>query len=203
MYAVVYVFARDPGGGENIEVLERGSVLVSIGSQDHNSSNLSSVPPGIIVEHVKSERGLLLRIASIVKMKDPDILLSWDTQGNGIGYLVERGMALGKSVERSHGESSASQGGIDIARLLGRIPKGSSSSESHKEIEPIQEANLLDDAPNGKDDNHTWTGSGLGSQWDDRVGAGAAAASIVSYSFAFSTSRVHFSSFCHAMPLYV
>lgn len=171
IYAVVYVFSRDPGGGENIEVIERGSVLVLAGSQQSDSNALSGVSPGVTVEHVTSERGLLLRIASIVTMKDPDILLSWDTHGAGIGYIVERGVALGKSADGSLS--------IDMARLLGRIPKCASSADSNKTVDMNQEMHLLD-GDSGKDNNNVWAGSGLGSEWDDRVGAGAAAASIVS-----------------------
>jgi DNA polymerase zeta len=175
---VVYVFARDPGGGENIEVIEKGAVIVLIGSNQAGRSSLSSLSSSVEVEHVTSERSLLLRIASIVKMKDPDILLSWDTQGSGIGYLVERGLALGKSVDgRGEKSSSADETRIDIARLLGRIPKGDSFGESNKIKDTKQDVNLFNGAGDN-DDIHAWTGSGLGSEWDDRVGAGAAAASI-------------------------
>ena len=73
VYAVVYVFARDPGGGENIEILERGSILVMIGSTEHKSY-MSGLASDVSSEYVTSERGLLLRVTSIVQMKDPDII---------------------------------------------------------------------------------------------------------------------------------
>ena len=179
VYAVVYVFARDPGGGENIEIIEKGTILVLIGSRQPASNSLSGISSDVTVESVTSERSLLLRVASIVTMKDPDILLSWDTHGSGIGYLVERGVALGKSANGGDEKvSSDNEGGIDIARLLGRIPKVSCGKESRK-TEEYEGLNLID----GADKDETggaWTGSGLGSEWDDRVGAGAAASSIVS-----------------------
>ena len=175
VYAVVYLFCRDPGGGENIEVLERGSVLVLIGS-NHCGLGMSNVN----IEYVTSERSLLLRVASIVKMKDPDILLSWDTQGGGIGYLVERGVAVGKSTDGSKETSSTCESEIDMVRLLGRMHKGSASINSSKTTDTNPEMILMDGVDN-KNENNAWSGSGLGGEWDDRVGAGAAASSIVSY----------------------
>jgi DNA polymerase elongation subunit (family B) len=181
VYGVVYVFARDPGGGESIEVIEKGAVLVLIGSKQTDKFNLG-VSSSVTVEHVQSERSLLLRVASIVQIKDPDILLSWDTQGSGIGYLVERGVVLGKSVDgnvRAAASTNADESGIDIARLLGRIPKG--SSKAVYRVDSNKTELVLLDGADEDHGNHKWTGSGLGSEWDDRVGAGGAAASIVSY----------------------
>lgn len=108
--------------------------------------------------------------------------MSWDTQGLGIGYLVERGVALGKSVEGSDGAtSSPNKKKIDIARLLGRTPKGVPSVDSNKKTGSNEEFCLHVDGADGKNDDYVWAGSGLGAEWDDRVGAGAAAASIVSH----------------------
>jgi hypothetical protein len=85
VFAVVFVFARDPGGGENIEILEKGSVLVLIESKqaDENSASAAKVSrstmglsSSVSNEIVNSEKSLLLRIASIVQLKDPDILVS-------------------------------------------------------------------------------------------------------------------------------
>jgi len=61
-----------------------------------------------------------ISIASIVQLKDvdPDVLTSWDTHGAGIGYLVERGMALGKA--RSNRDDEMAGVAIDLVRLLGR-----------------------------------------------------------------------------------
>jgi len=70
------------------------------------------------VEEVRDETSLLRRIASIVQLKDPDVLTSWDTHGAGIGYLVERGMALGKA--RSNRDDEMAGVAIDLVRLLGR-----------------------------------------------------------------------------------
>ena len=49
-------------------------------------------------------------------------MMSWDTQGGGLGFLVERGVAIGKSVDGSNG--------VDMARLLGRTPKSISYDDS-------------------------------------------------------------------------
>jgi hypothetical protein len=121
--AAVYVYCRDPGGGESLEILEKGCMLVVIEPKGHSSS--STIPINTIsatlgalldasVEIVKTETNLLLQIASIVKQFDPDILVSWDTQGEGIGYLVEHGGAA---------ISTPSLTPIDMARLLGKTPR--------------------------------------------------------------------------------
>eukprot|EP00804_Cyclotella_cryptica_P015105 CCRYP_000678-RA/>CCRYP_000678-RA protein AED:0.04 eAED:0.04 QI:194/1/1/1/0.90/0.83/12/2203/2174 len=188
VFAVVFVFARDPGGGENIEVLEKGSVLVSIEPRQADENRVSAttvskytlgLSSSVTNEIVNSEKSLLLRIASIVQLKDPDILVSWDTQGLGIGYLVERGIALGKSVDGSEDTASSSnEKKVDIARLLGRTPKGASTVDSNRKTGINEEFSLHVDGSDGKDDDYIWAGSGLGAEWDDRVGAGAAAASI-------------------------
>ena len=90
VFAVVYVFARDPGGGENIEVIEKGAVLVLVESKQSSGNIISTaqvsrsaigVSSKVTVECVISETSLLRRIASIIQLKDPDILVSWDTQG--------------------------------------------------------------------------------------------------------------------------
>lgn len=70
---------------------------------------------------------------------------SWDTQGAGLGYLIERGFIVEQ----------------DLATLLGRTPKQAKKSM------------------NGSEEKG-WQGSGLGGDWDDKVGAGAAASSVVS-----------------------
>ena len=51
---------------------------------------------------------------------------------------------------------------VDLAMLLGRTPK-----QAKKSI-------------NGSEER-SWQGSGLGGDWDDKVGAGAAASSVVSF----------------------
>jgi hypothetical protein len=96
VFAVVYVYCRDPGGGERLEILDKACVLVTI--EPKGSLPSSALPTTITrammgvssdtsVEVVKAEANLLLRLASIVKQKDPDVLVSWDTQGGGLGYL--------------------------------------------------------------------------------------------------------------------
>ena len=74
-----------------------------------------------------------------------------------------------------------------MARLLGRIPRSSGKDENkggiakaffEREKEAPSGGQSVPGKDNGKPQN--WAGSGLGSDWDDRVGAGSAAASIVS-----------------------
>ena len=135
------------------------------------------------VECVKDERQLLLRIASIVRVKDPDMLLSWDTQGAGLGYLIERGAALGKNTAK--GENATTE--IDMARLLGRTPRAQIKAEPDWLRQLVRSEDTTGTALAGVGDkgnnakaSEKWKGSGLGNEWDERVGAGAAAASIVS-----------------------
>jgi hypothetical protein len=149
--AVVYIFARDPGGGEALEILERGCLFVPLERElsraegdkmkatilfDHLCNSLNASMPrttmGIAspfsAECVRDERQLLLRMSSIVRWKDPDMLLSWDTQGAGLGYLIERGAALGRSGSNGTDRNLDSSANgktppeIDMARLLGRVP---------------------------------------------------------------------------------
>lgn len=62
-----------------------------------------------------------------------------------------------------------------MTRLLGRVRKKSTLPKTG--LVDAMEPSGEDDA---KDRQPEWQGSGLGREWDDRVGAGAAAASIVS-----------------------
>jgi hypothetical protein len=214
--AVVYIFARDPGGGEALEILERGCLFVPLERElsraqedkakatvlfdDLSNAVRTSMPRttmGIAspfsAECVRDERQLLLRMSSIVRLKDPDMLLSWDTQGAGLGYLIERGAALGKPGTDRNFDSNANAPEIDMARLLGRVPtvgtrKEANSTLDQKKDEAVEEMDAKKTSSSrGKEnskENDRWKGSGLGSEWDDRVGAGAAAASIVSLCFA-------------------
>jgi hypothetical protein len=89
--AVVYVFGRDPGGGEALETIERGCIFVPVGKEieivsTKNEKPLESLAASVrrsmprdvlgvsaplSVEAVRDERQLLLRIASIIRLKDP------------------------------------------------------------------------------------------------------------------------------------
>ena len=181
--AVVYVFGRDPGGGEALEILERGCIFVPVERElsaidpDQRSKALKSfaqsvkvampdhsmgVKASISVECAEDERKLLLRLTSKVVSKDPDMLLSWDPQGSGLGYLVERGMYMANQEINRQGNEMKME--IDMARLLGRVR--TSVIENTKE-----------NSNNGADKDR-WKGSGLGKDWDERVGPGVAAASI-------------------------
>jgi len=180
VFAVVYVYCRDPGGGESLEILEKGCVLVVIEPKGHSSSSTPTINTfnarlgaslDASVEIVKTETNLLLRIASIVKQKDPDVLVSWDTQGEGIGFLVERGVAI----------STPSSTPIDMARLLGRTPKLVVPDVAAKDTTSFDTFGGVEGEQPQTEDGHRWSGSGLGAEWDDRVGSGAAASSIVSH----------------------
>lgn len=68
-----------------------------------------------------------------------------------------------------------------MARLLGRTP----SDQTRTSFFGKKDANTASEATNEKESTgekteNTWRGSGLGSDWDEKVGAGAAAASVVS-----------------------
>ena len=182
--AIVYVFACDPGGGNSIEIIQRGCICTTLDGEnpekdaDFNKNVqmqlLKSMPrtsmgieSPLSVEVVKDERQILRRFKDIVRIKDPDMLLSWDTQGAGLGYIIERGVAIGKTDSRQD-ESSRGDSGLNMVQLLGRTPKDKNTS------------NLRIPAESGqKELDHKWAGSGLGSDWDEKVGAGAAAASII------------------------
>ncbi len=184
VFAVVYVYGRDPGGGESLEVLETGAVIVTVQPGNKSPIKVSRSTMGIsssvAMHEVSSEVELLRRVASIVRLIDPDVLVSWDTQGAGIGYLIERGCALGKPKDGDDGIVASKQR-IDMARLLGRTPKARQENESSPAKSVSDEFGLPEDNQDGKDkgSDQLWAGSGLGGEWDDRVGAGAAAASIV------------------------
>ena len=184
VFAVVYVYGRDPGGGESLEVLKTGVVLVTVqpGNKSPNKASRSTmgISSSVVVNEVSCEKELLMRLASIVRSIDPDALVSWDTQGAGLGYLIERGHALGKPKDGDNGIVTSTQK-IDMARLLGRTPIARQADGSSSTKPTADEFGLPEDDQNGKDkeSEQLWTGSGLGGEWDDRVGAGAAAASIV------------------------
>ena len=182
IFAVCYVYSFDPGGGEQIKVKERGCIFVPTENEISTFNNsakdkdLKQIIPRIgktmgvsshlKIEAVPNEKQLLLRIASIVQWKDPDALFSWDTQSLGLGYLIERGLALGRN--ENEGEKKSIK--VDMVRLLGRTPKR----------KPSKKEDLITTESEEEKDKQQWTGSGLGAEWDDKVGAGAAPSSIVS-----------------------
>jgi hypothetical protein len=206
--AIVYIYAKDPGGGEAMQILERGCLFVPVEAElkdkSVNAKVLSKrieaalpratmgVTSDLVVEAVRDERQLLLRLASIVRWKDPDMLLSWDPQGVGLGYIIERGAILGKAVDPSRaspGKKGATE--VDLTRLLGRLPTARKEADVVSKSFFDGERTSIDakeiDKPKGETGGAAgkkeWKGSGLGTDWDERVGAGAAAASIVSWFF--------------------
>jgi hypothetical protein len=222
IFAVVYVYARDPGGGEALEVIERGCLyvpnegdqgpanarissdgsIISCTTNDLGENIDSSIPDKtmgisskLTVEVVRDEKQLLLRLASIVHWKDPDMLLSWDTQGAGLGYIIERGAAIEKHPSGQLSDSSPMDF-IDMARLLSRTPRAkkldhcdqnASGNQGVNQLDPsVPSDGMQDESTEGPQSETRWKGSGLGTEWDDRVGAGAAAASIVSLIVSYS-----------------
>jgi len=190
IFAVCYGYAIDPGGGEKIQIIERGCIFVPTQNemQSHNEvSNGDSSHPSILNligktlgcskimknEVVYDERQLLLRLASIVRWKDPDVLTSWDTQGGGIGYLIQRGLFLNNS---SNHDASGSD--IDMVRLLGRTPRsGKNKIVDHAPSTLINKDEVIEQKKT--DCSRKWEGSILGAEWDERVGAGAGPSSII------------------------
>lgn len=187
VFAICYVYAIDPGGGEKMQIIERGCIFVPTQKDiacHQNESNDETSRVGLVsligktmgcskflkTEVVSDERQLLLRIASIVRWKDPDALISWDTQSFGLGYLIERGLALGdKDNNQTNGPL------IDMVRLFGRTPKFDKSK-----LEKSTYNGLFDEAETSDDKKaETWKGSVLGAEWDERVGAGAGPSSII------------------------
>ena len=206
--AVTYVYAKDPGGGEAMQFLEKGCVFVPAETELRGApfektvaSQLSKrieaslpratmgVHSDMTVEAVRDEKQLMLRFASIVRWKDPDMLLSWDSQGSGLGYLIERGCILGTSVNAStNSPSKTTSTDIDMARLLGRFPTAKQAKDTsaksffggNKADAERKELDKSKSVAEVVDNKHQWKGSGLGADWDERVGPGVAAASIVS-----------------------
>ncbi len=70
---------------------------------------------------------------------------------------------------------------LDLARLFGRTPTSSAvvRGSGPNIVVPQSQIDLSTPEKTIKDESR-WKGSGLGVEWDDRVGAGAAAASVVS-----------------------
>jgi hypothetical protein len=191
--SVIYLYGKDPGGGESLEILERGCIFIPVEKElsntslDFNEKKLLkrfaddlrlAMPTKVLgydapfsVDCVSDERQLLLRLSSVVYSKDPDMLLSWDTQGTGLGYLIERGSKV--SGTTTSDLSRESEQGIDMARLLGRTRKvdkkdkakdgrfaGMSTDDFLGEI-------ATDDAPRAASkaaqaQRSEWAGSGLG-----------------------------------------
>jgi len=170
IFAIAYLYSLDPGNGERIQILEQGCIFIPISkkvgsSLEHDELGdieALGVSSKLNIEAVADERHLLLRFSSIVQLKDPDILISWDTQSAGIGYIISRGEELRKL------DLANKQYQLDMIRLLGRTPRSRQSSDCVMNGSAVEEG----------DDNKI-TGSGLGTDWDDLVGAGVLASSIV------------------------
>jgi hypothetical protein len=178
IFAIAYIYSLDPGNGERIQMLDQGCVFIPITRQvDSSQVPLCHQPDGVKeknlletlgissklnLEVATDERHLLLRFSSIIQLKDPDVLISWDTQCAGIGYIISRGEELRKM------DIANNQSQLDMIRLLGRTPRSRHSCD----------CNMNDFAAEESEKNKI-TGSGLGTEWDDLVGAGGLASSIV------------------------
>jgi hypothetical protein len=195
IFAIVYVYGIDPGGGESLKVLERCCLFVRFHQEKVDKQMIaraieSSMPrtnmgirAPLQVECLDNEKRLLLRLSSLVTAKDPDMLVSWDTQGAGLGYIIERALVLGRDTHPSGAgpdATSADKPTIDMVRLLGRTPFADQKASFTIKPTTSNEGESAFVAPLGNIEEKKWKGSGLGSDWDETVGAGAAAASIVS-----------------------
>jgi hypothetical protein len=124
-------------------------------------------------ECVRDERQLLLRMSSIVRWKDPDMLLSWDTQGAGLGYLIERGAALGKPGHNGgtdrNPDSHANAPEIDMARLLGRVPTVGTRKEANSTMDQTFKRDEAVEEMDGPVEKEGGMGGRAGSEWDDRL----------------------------------
>lgn len=181
IFAVTYAYALDPGKGEKIKILQRGCIFVPSRSEFSSDSDASEIlskigkTMGITsemkVETVQNEKKLLLRIAAIVRQKDPDALMSWDTRSRGLGYLIDRGDAISDKEDINKQK-------IDMVRLLGRTPnfdKAPNTNSYGHLFDTVGSSN----EPNFNSSKPIRFGSGLGSDWDDDVGAGVGPSSIV------------------------
>lgn len=195
IFAIVYVYGIDPGGGESLKVLERCCLFVRFHQEKMEKQVIakameSSMPRSnmgirapLQVECLDSEKRLLMRLSSLVTAKDPDMLLSWDTQSAGLGYIIERALVLGRDThppDQGPDVTSIDKPAIDMVRLLGRTPFDDSRGSFPGKSASNNTAELALVPPVGNSEERKWKGSGLGSEWDEAVGAGAAAASIVS-----------------------
>lgn len=172
--AIVFVFGKDHGGGEVMEIIEKGCLYLPVDVESSKSMKPTLTYEDVLMEAVQSERDLFYRFASIVQVRDPDILVSWDTHGSGIGYLIKRGVAL-KPVavhDREDGKSTT----VDMALLLGRTPKAAEDTGVDVDFNDSL-TQTMSKIQHG--DDIKWKGSGLGSEWDDLKGSGVAASSIV------------------------
>lgn len=119
----------------------------------------------------------MIRILSNI----PLLIHSWDPQSSGLGYIIERGVNGAETLSTEGFRLET----LDMARLLGRTPSDQSKAaffakQQQPEFKPAEDEPGKEEEK--KTEEKTWRGSGLGSDWDDKVGAGAAAASIVSTS---------------------
>ena len=174
VFAVCYVYGIDPGGGDKIQIIERGCIFVPTQKEicfHQTEISEDASRPGLVsligktmgcsgslkTEVALDERQLLLRIASIVRWKDPDALISWDTQGGGLGYLIERGLALGdKDTNQTNGSL------IDMVRLFGRTPKYD-KSKMEKTCKGLFDD--INDESKSEKKAEKWKGSALGAEW--------------------------------------
>lgn len=102
-----------------------------------------------------------------------------------MGYLIERGLAVG-----NEGNKESATKPINMVRLFGRCPRavGGKSSDHSADTETLfgpgkaaseTRSNTSASKASGET-NKKWSGSIHGSDWDERVGAGAGPSSIVS-----------------------
>ena len=159
---IAWSFCRDQGDGSEVVFLDQGCIIVPTNRElGEGVSSRSKVRKmggmnNVCINEVLDERGALLRLASVVQWKDPDLLMSWDTLDSGLGYAVERGKVVG----------------VDMLRLMGRMPwrrfgmDEEEEEERHDQLEQQQQQQQGD------------IGRQVRNEWIDKVGAGQAIGNI-------------------------
>ena len=107
------------------------------------------------------------------------ILISWDTHGSGIGYLISHGVALGNVTAHDRQEPNCPAVDMVWCGFQGGWKKAAEETTDVVVNDTLTQA--ISNVENV--DKIKWKGSGLGSEWDDLKGSGIAESSIVGLLF--------------------
>lgn len=89
----------------------------SSGASDQPGCSCGAVP--VQLQYYASELSLLQGFCALIQALDPDVIVGWDIQQGGLGYLSERGLQLGFNVLRSASktpEVSGHRQGLTVSR---------------------------------------------------------------------------------------